>query len=84
MLAQTLWGSEINLKKEHGGRFIHKIPQGALVFVASLHGKFAIVIHEETKLIVPTASLKLIQNEQDIIPQEDLELKYHNKRNSNK
>lgn len=80
MLAQTLWGSEINLKKEDGGRFIHKIPQGSLVFVASLHSKFAIVIHEETKLIVPAASLKLIQSEQDIIPQEDLELKYHNKR----
>lgn len=82
MLAQTLWASTFNLKKLDGSRFLYTVPQGCLVFVAFSNEKYSIIIHDETTLTVATASLKFIENEEDIETIEALEMKYHKRRNT--
>lgn len=82
MLAQVLWRQVVyqhrhNDSVEKGG-----IPQGTIVFVAKFHKESAFVIYKEMVLMVSAKALHTLSSEEDIIPIEELQKKYHNNRDS--
>jgi hypothetical protein len=82
MLAQVLWRQIVYQHKHHDKVERGTIPQGTIVFVASVNENTATVIYEELVLVVSRTALCFLESEQDIISIEELQKKYHNNRNS--
>jgi hypothetical protein len=82
MLAQVLWRQIVYQYRHHNKVERGAIPQGTIVFLANSDDRTATVIYEDMVLVVSCSALNLLESEQDIIPIEELQKKYHNNRNS--
>jgi len=82
MLAQVLWRQIVYQYRHHDKVERGMIPQGTIVFLVNSDDRTTTVIYEDMVLVVSRSALSLLESEQDIIPIEELQKKYHNNRNS--